>query len=328
MYPEIMLMADLPFRDAELDRLLEVAGRKNVVRVDPRDEAGIAAALETVEIAVLSGDLDARHLAGPKLRWVHCDHAGLTKSARPEVFDRGLVVTGSAGRSGPALAEHVMLFALLLAGRFTQFHEAQQRGEWLRTPEMTQLRALSGRTMGIVGMGHTGTELARRAKAFNMRVLGYRRRDQGNPEGVDQMFCTDRGDSIDAMLPHCDILALVVNLSNATRSLIGARQLALLPAGALVINLARGEIIDQDALVAALESGHIAGAGLDVTTPEPLPSGHPLWSAPNVLITPHFTPALPDRTSRSLDIIVQNFARYRAGQPMLNQLTEADLYEA
>jgi phosphoglycerate dehydrogenase-like enzyme len=327
MYPKVMLMKNLPFRGAELETLLEAAGEGDVVRVDPDDAAGIAAALETAEIAVLAGDLDERHLIAPHLRWVHCDHAGLTKSARPEVFGRGLIVTGSAGRSGPALAEHVMMFALLLSSQFTSFLEAQRRGEWLRTPELSELRALSGRTMGVVGMGHTGTELARRAKAFNMRVLGYRRRDVAVPEGVERMFSTERGDSIDDMLPHCDILALVVNLSNATRGLIGARQLALLPRGALVINLARGEVLDQDALIAMLESGHLGGVGLDVTTPEPLPRGHPLWSAPNVLITPHFTPALPDKSARSLEIILANFAAYRAGQPMLNQLTVADVYQ-
>jgi phosphoglycerate dehydrogenase-like enzyme len=264
----------------------------------------------------------------PRLKWVHCDHAGLTRSARPEVFERGLIVTGSAGRSGPALAEHVMLFALLLTGGFPQFYEAQRRGEWLRSPQLSALRALSGRTMGIVGMGHTGTALARRAKAFDMQVLGYRRRDAARPEGVDEMFAIERGDTIDAMLPRCDILALVVNLSDATKGLIGAEQLALLPRGAIVINLSRGEVLHQDALVAALASGQVGGAGLDVTAPEPLPPGHPLWSTPNVLITPHFTPALPDKSERSLEIILDNFARFRAGSPMRNRLTPDDVYKS
>ncbi|HEV2515663.1 MAG TPA: D-2-hydroxyacid dehydrogenase [Devosia sp.] len=327
MPPKVLLMTNLPFSGAALDRLLVAAG-DDVVRVEPDDDAGIRAALETVEVAVLAGDLDARHLGAPRLKWVHCDHAGLTRSARPEVFERGLIVTGSAGRSGPALAEHVMLFALLLTGGFLQFHEAQRRGEWLRTPELSALRALAGRTMGIVGMGHTGTALARRAKAFEMQVLGYRRRDAEPPEGVDEMFATERGDTIDAMLPRCEILALVVNLSDATSGLIGARQLALLPRGAIVINLSRGEVIDQDALVAALKSEQLGGAGLDVTTPEPLPPGHPLWSTPNVLITPHFTPALPDKSDRSLEIILDNFARYRAGTAMRNRLTPDDVYRS
>jgi phosphoglycerate dehydrogenase-like enzyme len=141
------------------------------------------------------------------------------------------------------------------------------------------------------------------------------------------MYSADRGDRLEDMLPHCDILAIVVNLSDATRGLIGATQIELLPRGSFIINLARGGVLDQDALIAALRSGQLAGAGLDVTTPEPLPPGHPLWSTPNVLITPHFTPALPDKAARSLDIIVQNFERYRAGRPMLNQLTPEDIYQ-
>jgi phosphoglycerate dehydrogenase-like enzyme len=142
------------------------------------------------------------------------------------------------------------------------------------------------------------------------------------------MYSSERGDGLDAMLARTDVLALVVNLSNATRNMIGARELALLPKGALVINLARGEVIDQDALVAALGSGHLAGAGIDVTTPEPLPQGHPLWQVPNLLITPHFTAPLPNRSGRSLEIIVENFARYRDGRPMLNRVTPEDVYDA
>jgi phosphoglycerate dehydrogenase-like enzyme len=319
-------MNDLPFTGAEHERLLAAIRPARVITVDPKDTAAVGAALDHADIAILASDLDDRFLQAPKLRWIHCDHAGLTRSARPEVFDRGLIVTGSAGRSGPALAEHVMLFALMLSAKYWLFSDAQKRGEWLRTPEMSTLRPLSGRTMGIIGMGHTGSELVRRAKAFNMKVLGYRRSDLMPPPGVDRMYSADRGEGLDELLAQSDILALVVNLSDATRHLIGARELAKMPAGSLVINLARGEIIDQDALVAALASGHIAGAGIDVTTPEPLPPGHPLWSVPNLLITPHFTPVLPDRSSRSLDIIVENFRRYRAGEPMLNQLTAADVY--
>src|SRR5690606_26211979 len=135
-----------------------------------------------------------------------CDHAGLTKSARPEIFARGLIVTGSAGRSAAALAEHVMMFALMLCSRYPDFYEAQKRHEWLRTPTMKDLRALSGRTMGIVGMGNTGVALAARAHAFGMRVLGYRRRDAALPDGVERVYCADRGETIDPLLREADVL--------------------------------------------------------------------------------------------------------------------------
>lgn len=321
-----IVSSDLPFDADQWARLESALAPGRIIKIDTGDDAAVAAALEEADVAILKGDLDERFVNAPRLRWIHCDHAGLTKSARPEVFEKGLIVTGSAGRSGPALAEHVMMFSLLLCSRYPDFYEAQKRHEWRRTPEMADLRALYGRTMGIIGMGHTGQALAVRAKAFNMKVLGYRRRDEPAPDGVDRMYCSDLGEGIDDILEQADVLALVINLSDATHHLIGAEQLARMKRSAVLINLSRGAVIDQDALVAALREGRIAGAGLDVTTPEPLPADHPLWDTPNLLITPHFTAALPDRSERSLNMIIDNLHRYRAGQEMLNRISEEDLW--
>lgn len=322
----IFVANDLPFNEAQWQRLEAVLAPDRVSIVDPNNAAAVEQALATAEIAILAGDLDERFLAAPNLKWVHCNHAGLTRSARPEVFEKGLVVTGSAGRSGPALAEHVMMFSLLLCSGYADFYEAQKRHEWRRVPEMADLRALYGRTIGILGMGHTGKALTKRAKAFDMRVLGYRRRDLPAPEGVDQMYSSDRGEGIDDILEQADILALVLNLSDATHHLIGAEQIARMKRSAVIVNLSRGGVIDQNALIAALNEGRLAGAGLDVTDPEPLPANHPLWDTPKVLITPHFTAALPDKSERSLDTIIDNVRRYRAGEPMLNRLSEEDLW--
>ena len=322
----VMVDTGVPFKGAHWERLVEAIRPDRLVAVDGTDTAAVAAALAEAEVAILAGDLDARHVAAPKLRWIHCDHAGLTKSARPEVFRRGLVVTGSAGRSGPALAEHVLMFALILCSRYPDFYEAQKRHEWRRAPGMADLRALYGRTIGILGMGHTGVALAARARAFEMRVLGYRRRDLPPPPGVERVWSADKGETIDEILKEADVLALVLNLSDATHRLIGARDIALMKPSAIIVNLARGGVVDTDALVAALEEGRLAGAGLDVTDPEPLPPGHRLWDTPNVLITPHFTAALPDKIDRSLDVIAENFRRWRAGEPMLNRMTEEDIW--
>jgi phosphoglycerate dehydrogenase-like enzyme len=322
----VMVDTEVPFKGADWQRLVDAIKPDRLVAVSPKDEAGFAAALDEAEIAILAGDLDERHVRAPKLKWVHCDHAGLTKSARPEVFARGLIVTGSAGRSGPALAEHVLMFALMLCSRYPDFYDAQKRHEWRRSPEMNDLRALYGRTIGILGMGHTGVELASRAKAFNMRVLGYRRRDLPNPPGVDRMYSTDRGDTIDPILDEADILALVLNLSDATHHLIDDRAIRRMKKGAIIVNLSRGGVIDQAALIAALMEGRLAGAGLDVTDPEPPAPDDPIWDTPNLLLTPHFTAAVPDKIERSLDVITDNFRRYRAGEPMLNRMTEEDLW--
>ncbi|WP_454850948.1 D-2-hydroxyacid dehydrogenase [Rhizobium binxianense] len=322
----VFVARDLPFETQHWQRFEEAVRPDRMLLVDSKDANAVSAALEQAEIAILSGDLDERHIRAPKLKWIHCDHAGLTKSARPEVFDRGLVVTGSAGRSGAALAEHVLMFSLMLCSRYPDFYEAQKRHEWRRAPGMMDLRALYGRTIGILGMGHTGVELASRAKAFNMRVLGYRRRDLAPPPGVDRMYSADKGEGIDEILEQADVLALVLNLSDATYHMIGREQIARMKRSAIIVNLARGGVIDQDALIAALREGRLAGAGLDVTTPEPLPKDHPLWDTPNVLITPHFTAALPDKVDRSVEVITENFRRYRAGEPLLNQMTREDLW--
>jgi phosphoglycerate dehydrogenase-like enzyme len=245
--------------------------------------------------------------------------------AKPAVFERNLVLTSAAGRSGEALAEHVMMFALMLSAQYQSFVKAQNKGDWLTTPPASA-RALKGQTMGIVGLGHTGRALAARASAFGMRVFGYRRSQREVPAGVDHVYTSETGDNIDMMLSQSDILVLAVPLSNATRRLIGAPELALLPKGAMLINISRGNILDQDALLAGLESGHIGGAGLDVTSPEPLPREHRLWGMPNVFITPHMTAPLADKSERSLEIILENVRLFRSGLSLINQITPKDIY--
>jgi phosphoglycerate dehydrogenase-like enzyme len=215
---------------------------------------------------------------------------------------------------------------LMLCSNYPAFYEAQKWRQWLRFPGTENLRALWGRTVGIIGMGHTGVELASRCKAFNMRVLGYRRRDLPPPPGADRIYSADKGQTIDPLLEESDIVALVVNLSDATHHLIGRRELARMKPTAIIVNLSRGGVIDEAALIEALQARRIAGAGLDVTGVEPLPEASPLWDAPNTLITPHFTAAMPDKSERSLNVIIENFVRYRAGTPLLNRITEEDLY--
>jgi phosphoglycerate dehydrogenase-like enzyme len=324
--PDIsFVLATVPYRGEHLARLRAAFAPAEVRLVRRDDAAGVATALETADAAVLAGDLDERHLRAPRLKWVHCDHAGLNKSARPEVFERGLLVTSSAGRSSPVLAEHAILFMLALAFNFTGFLDAQRRHQW-GVPQQDELRGLYGRTVGIAGLGNTGSELAVRAKAMGMRVLGYRRSDAPGPPGVDRVYSAAGGETIEPLLRESDFVVLAVPLSDATHHLIGERELAQMKPGAYLVNMARGPVVDEAALLAALRSGRLAGAGLDTFAQEPLPPESPLWDAPNVLITPHVTPQVPDRTGRSLDVIEENVRRYRAGRPLLNQLRPEDVY--
>jgi phosphoglycerate dehydrogenase-like enzyme len=322
----VLVMSELPFDDSQWSQLYGAFEPDSIVRLNSTEQSGITTALETAEIAILAGDLDERHIHAPKLKWVHCDHAGLTKSARPEVFKKGMIVTGSAGRNAPALAEHAMMFALMLTSRYSDFYEAQKLHEWRRDNSMLGLSGLYGKTIGIVGMGHTGSELAARAKAFHMRVLSYRRRNDLALPNVDQTYSSEKGEGLDLLLSESDVVVLAISLSDVTRHLIKSRELALMKSSSVLINMSRGEIIDQPALIQALKSGIIAGAALDVTTPEPLPHDHELWETPNLLITPHFTPSFAEKSTRSLAIITDNILRFRKGEAMLNRLNLRDVY--
>jgi phosphoglycerate dehydrogenase-like enzyme len=322
----VLALRNLPFQGDYWDRFVSIVEPDRLMALDARDDAGIAEALQHAEIALIGDDLDDRYIAAPNLKWVHVNIAGITRSARPAVFDRGLIVTGAAGRSAPALAEHAMLYMLAHCSNFLGFHEAQKRHQWGGVEGSQHLRALYGRTVGIIGLGATGLELAARAKAFGMQVLGYRRRDSAPPPAVDRVFSADKGETIDGILEESDFIVLSVNLSDETHHLIGARELKRMKPTAFLVNLSRGPVIDEDALIAALGAQSIGGAGLDVFAVEPLPADSPLWDMPNTLISPHFSAPVSDRLERTLNIIAENFRRYRNGLPMMNRITREDVY--
>lgn len=319
------VLTTVDYKEEHYRRLAQAFEPASLIRLRSDDDVGIRQALEVADVAVLKGDLDERFIHAPQLRWIHCDHAGLNKCAWPELFDRGLLVTSSAGRSSPALAEHALFFMLALAYQYPRFLDAQRAHKW-GVPGHNELRGLYGRTVGIIGMGNTGTELALRVKAMGMHVLAYRRSSAPPPPGVDRLFCANDGDSLDELLASSDFIVLAVPLSNATHHFIGRRELALMKRTACIVNMARGAVIDEAALAEALYAGQIGGAGLDTFTQEPLPADSPLWDAPNTLITPHTTPQVPDRTGRSIDIITENIRRYRIGEPLLNELKPNDVY--
>lgn len=320
------VLATVLYHPQEIEQLREAFAPAEFIHVHPGDAEGIAAALEHADVAVLPIDIDDRFLDAPRLKWIHCDHSGLTKSARPEIFERGLIVTGSAGRSAPALAQHAFFFALSLTFDSRALLEMQTAHTWRGIPGYHKRLSLWGKTLGIVGFGNTGREMAELGKAFGMTVIASRRRAGGEHPAADLMLSVDAGDSLDILIERSDVIMLATQLTDETYHLFGADQFAAMKDSAYIINMARGPVIDQAALIEALRTGQIAGAGLDVTDPEPLPADSPLWDLPNVLITPHMTPALPDRTQRSIDMIAENARRYRRGDQLLNQLTPRDIF--
>jgi phosphoglycerate dehydrogenase-like enzyme len=225
----------------------------------------------------------------------------------------GLVLTSAKGVHGPVIAEHV--FALLLAHvRGLERHRlAQTRGEWQR--DGAGLSSLAGQTLLVAGLGGIGEQVAERAKAFGMRVLATVRTPRETPPYVDQLVTAER---LDELLPAAQFVVLCLPLTPETEGLFDARRLALLPRGAYLVNIARGALVDTDALVAAIQSGHLAGAGLDVTEPEPPPPGHPLWTLPGVTLTPHVAGRAELTSQRRRALQLENLRRFSVGEPLLN----------
>lgn len=321
-----VVMSTAAFGAEHLKHIKEAFAPAEFISLDPKDVEGIRDALQRADVAIVQSDLDERYLEAPKLKWIHCCHAGLNKSAYPKVFEKELLVTSSAGRGSIALAEHAMFFMLSLTYNFPALYNAQQHHIWLRSKEQEGLTAMYGKTLGILGMGNTGRELALRAKAFGMKVLAYRRRDTNLPAGVDEVFSADKGESPDRLLGESDFIVLAMSLSDATYQIIGDRELGLMKPSAFLINMARGELIDEKALVQALREHKVAGAGLDAFAEEPLPYGNPLWNCPGVIITPHSSPKQPDGAERIVDILCLNLKNYLEDRPMINLLKAEDVY--
>ena len=272
----IVATTDMPFDAPSWERFGTIAAPQPVVRVDRKDRAAFRKALADAEIAFLADDLDEDVLAAPNLKWVHVNLSGMTVSARPEIFERGLKVTGVAGRSAPALAEHAMMFMLAINANLRGFEDAQRAHRWGGVEGSRDLRALYGKTVAILGVGATAKELALRAKAFGMTVLGYRRREAEVPAGFDRIYCTDRGETLaadpgDGRLHRSCHQPLRCNAPSHRRS-----ELARMKPDAVIVNLSRGGVIDEAALIDALYARRIRGAGLDVFDTEPLPADSPL----------------------------------------------------
>ena len=259
------------------------------------------------------------------LRWVHFPHAGLDGTDLRPFFDRGVAVTTGAGRSAEALAEHALMFLLALNGELHRFERARRWRVW-GLPARGERRALRGQTVLVVGTGHTGTAVARLCDAVGMRVLGHRRSD-ATPDGpFERVTSVVRGETIDVLLPEADAVVLTASLNDGTHRLLGADRLAALRPGALLVNLGRGGLVDEGAMVDALRSGHLRGAATDVVEGEPLRPGSPLWRAPNLLLTPHTTPPLADKDDRAFAVLLENVRRWQVGEPLANRLGPDDVY--
>ena len=291
--------------------------------VDFFDKEKLEKEVKDADVAILMGDVDPCLLGENTLKWIHCDHAGLNGSARPEVFARGIPITGAAGRSAPVLAEHCIYFMMQGCYHTKELLRAQENCTW-GVDGMNTWRGLYGRTVGIVGMGNNGRMLADRLHAFGMNIVAYDKFPIKGYDYISQKYCADAGDTIQPLLEQSDFVVLTLALTDETYHMINKDTLAQMKDGAFLVNMARGGIVCTEDLIEALKSGKLSGAGLDVFEEQPLSPESPLWKMEQVYITPHSTPQVPDRAARSVEIIRENARRFEAGEPLLNRMRPED----
>ncbi|MGJ3237269.1 MAG: D-2-hydroxyacid dehydrogenase [Anaerolineae bacterium] len=271
-------------------------------------------------------DFDYSHRAdlpdlAPKLRWIQATSAGIGQFVKRMAYAQKTdwVFTTASGVHARPLAEFALMGMLMFAKNYTRLFEDKENRVWNRYCGTD----LTGKTATVIGLGSIGQEVARLAKAFEMRVIGNRRDPQQPVPYVDQLYGTD---DLHAMLPQTDFLVLSTPHTPETENLIGQTEINLLPQGAVIINVARGVVIDEPAMIDALERGHLAGAVLDVFREEPLPQDNPLWAMPNVIVSPHSASTVASENDKIVDIFCENLTRFQQGEPLINQLDVDKLY--
>ena len=261
-----------------------------------------------------------------RLKWIHSTAAGVSQLMYPELRDSGILVTNPSGIFSVPMAGHTMGLLVAVARNFLDSVRHQEQAHWgvqdiWNKPQ--QLTELNGQVLLIVGYGSIGRELGRRAKAFDMRVWGVTRSGKGDTAHAEKIAAANQ---LDEVLPEADYVVLAAPETTETKQLMDAGRIAKMKRGARLINVARGSMLDEDALIRALETGALGGAALDVTGIEPLPAGSPLWKAPNLFITPH-TSAVSDRLwVRETALLMEFLERWFDGRELFNRVDFAKGY--
>jgi D-2-hydroxyacid dehydrogenase (NADP+) len=252
----------------------------------------------------------------PRLQWIHTSAVAVETFSLPEIFARGIAVSNTRGVQARPIAEHTLAMILALAKQLPFALDHQRASRWAqnefvgdRLPSL-----LRGQTLGLVGVGTIGVEIAKLATAVGMRVVGVRRRVAlDRPTEIDEIVSLD---GLETLLPELDVLVIAAPLTPETDRLIDGAALARMKRGAVIVNVGRARIVDGEALVAALQSGHLGGACLDVFEQEPLPAEHPLWTCPNVLITPHTSGFRRGHWDEVIDLFSENIRRFERGDAL------------
>ena len=250
-----------------------------------------------------------------KLKWIQFGSAGIDHTIFPELLASEVILTTMSGIHAIPVAEHVLALMLAMTRRLDLAHRLQLERRYERTELAWTAGELAGKTLGIVGLGKIGQAIARLGQAFGMRVLGTKRTVEAELPGVDRVYAPDE---LDDMLPEVDYLVLVVPLTERTHALIGRQQIELMRSGSYLVNVARGAMLDHDALGDALRSGKLAGAALDVFPEEPLPPDSPIYDLPNLIITPHTASSGRRYGERAAQVFERNLSAFLEGHEMMN----------
>lgn len=282
-------------------------------RGDPtaRDKLdAILAEAEVIYALILPQNLLAR---APKLKWFQTMSAGVDRFARMDIWQSPVIITGVSGIHATPIGEFALQLMLMFAKRAPLCYQMKQKREWKRFMPSV----LRGKTVGIVGLGNIGREVARLSKAFGMRVIANRRSatKQKRARYVDILLPAGQ---LNQLISESDYVVVATPLTPETRGLIGEKELRAMKPGAYIINIGRGGLVDEEALIRALDDKRIAGAGLDVVATEPLPPESRLWDFDNVILSPHVAGGMEDYTERATEVFCENLSRYLSGKTLLN----------
>ena len=279
------------------------------------DENGLGAAADAEVAFSGNNPRRVRQLldATPKLRWYHTVSAGVENMPLSELAQRGIVLTNNSGSYDVQIAEHLMMFVFAASRQLHRYRDQQSSRVW-KDLDHQELREA---TIVVYGMGSIGGEVARLAKAVGMRVIGVRRKAASREPGIDRVVSAGQ---LAEVVGEADYLAITAPLTPATRGAISREIISRMKPTGWIVNIARGAIVDEDAMVEALRDKRIAGAGLDVFATEPLPADHPLWTMDNVMITPHSSGDSPRVGERTMALFTENLRRYKAGEPLINRV--------
>ena len=332
MTAQVEVLITLPFPDELVSRLRGLSNRLKITVMNPRKPEEIPPDVwARVEVLYTQRILPSPEQA-PRLRWIQFHFAGIDRLVdAPIVNNPDLIITTLSGTSASQVAEHAVMMCLALGHHLPELFASQSRLDWPADRwERFKPVELRGSTIGIVGYGSIGRQIARLVREFGTITLatkrdamhpednGYIPEGQGDPTG-DFVHRLYPGQALRSMLKDCDFVVITVPMTPETRGCFGAAELEAMKPSAYLVNIARGEIVDQLALMEALRDQKIAGAALDVFVEEPLPADDPLWKLPNVIISPHISGVSSQYDERAITLFFENLQRYLAGLPLYNR---------